>query len=232
MKIYVLISILITAELFSCEQANRSTPETVETETATSVKNVQNNKDIYTNYKYTDSNGDSVTVQNGFPRGGLKYNDPTGKEYSYALFWSRIINETDKPLELRIDFPVDLYEIPGLSGNYYKVLVPPDTFTIDKVSLYDYGLIDLKSLLDKNILKPSLIKRTIYPKESSGFYTIILSHTTEGAPHFTLRTELNLHGQSLFYKVSRFDNTSTHSLMDEKQISCGSISLKDLTLKN
>ncbi len=230
MKKNILILIMVTAGFFSCGQANKSTPETVEMETPTSVKNVQNNKDIYTKYEYTDSNGKSITIQNGYPRGGLNYTDPTGKTYSYALFWTRIINETVNPLELKIDFPVDLYEIPGVPGNHYKVLVPPDTFTIDKESLYDYGLIGLKSFLDNNIFKPSLINRTVNQKESTGFYAIVLSHTTEGAPHFTLRTGLNLNGQNLFYKVSRYDNTPAHSLMDEKQISCGSISLKNLTL--
>ena len=223
---------MITAGLFSCGQANKSTPKTGEIEIQASVRNVQNNKDIYTNYKYTDSNGKSIIIQNGYPRGGLNYTDPTGKTYSYALFWTRLINETVNPLELNIDFPVDVYEIPGLPGNNYKVLVPPDTFTIDKESLYDYGLIGLKSFLDNNILKPSLIKRTVNPKESTGFYAIVLSHTTEGAPHFTLRTGLNLNEQNLFYKVSRYNNTPAHSLIDEKQISCGSISLKNLTLKN
>ena len=108
---------MVTAGFFSCGQTNKSTPETVDMETPASVKSIHNNKSIYTQYGYTDSNGKSVIIQNGYPRGGQNYTDPTGKRYSYAIFWTRIINETVNPLELKIDFPVRLYEIPDLPGN-------------------------------------------------------------------------------------------------------------------
>jgi hypothetical protein len=40
-------------------------------------------------------------IQNGFPR-GEGYTDPKGKEYFKVIFWTRLINETDNPLELKI----------------------------------------------------------------------------------------------------------------------------------
>jgi hypothetical protein len=190
-----------------------------------------NERDIHTKYEYTDSIGKRLIIQNGYPRGGIKYTDPDGNVYGYAVFWTRIINETDKRLELKIDFPINSYEISNLPGNYFKVFFPADTMTLDKIPMFNYGLTDVESFLDNNIHKPYSLKRTINPKESSGFYALILNQRTEDAPHFTFRTGLSLNGQNLFYKVSRYDNTPAHSLIDEKEIHCGSINLKNLMLR-
>ncbi len=168
---------------------------------------------IDTKYEYTDSNGASLIIQNSFPRGGVKYTDPNGEVYVYAVFWTRIINETDNPLKLKIDFPVDSYEVPSLPGKYFKILVPRDTMTLDKEPLFNYGLTDLESFLDNSIHKSSSLKRTINPKESSGFYVVMLC-LIEGA-HGTLRTGLSLKGQNLFYRIN------------DKEIHCGSINLKN-----
>ena len=51
-----------------------------------------------------EDNGASLIIQNSFPRGGVKYTDPDGEVYYYAVFFTRIINETDNPFELTIDF--------------------------------------------------------------------------------------------------------------------------------
>jgi hypothetical protein len=205
MKKAIIILIMASIGIFSCRQATKSTPGTVDIETLNSVKNVQskkplsnyNDKDIYTEYEYTDSNGKSLIIQNGFPRGGIKYTDPNGDVYGYAVFWTQIINETDNPLQLMMDFPVNSYEVPSLPDKYYKVLVPADTMTLDKFPLFNYGLTDIESFLNQSIHKPSPLKRTINPKESSGFYVVLLC-LVEGA-HGTMRTGLSLKGQDLFY---------------------------------
>ncbi len=188
-----------------------------------------NDLNIHTKYEYTDSTGKRLIIQNSFPKGG-PYTDPNGKEYFKTIFWTRISNETDNPLELKIDFPVDSYEVPGLPGKYYKVLVPSDTMTIDKVTLNDYGLTGLKSFLDNSIHKPSSLKRVINPKDSSGFYVIILFDNGVGGP---FRAGLSIKGQNLVYRISRYDSTPAHnSLMDwEEDIHCGSINLKTLMLR-
>jgi hypothetical protein len=209
---------MATARLCSSGQGSKSTPNTVDTKTLNSTKNVQSQKpSIYSKYEYTDSIGRSLIIQNSLPRGGLKYTDRNGDVYVYAVFWTRITNETDNPLELKIDFPVDSYEIPFLPGKYFKILVPPDTMTLDKEPVFNYGLTDLGSFLDKSIHKSSSLKRTINPKESSGFYVVMLC-LIEGA-HGTLRTGLSLKGQNLFYRIN------------DKEIHCGSINLKNLMLK-
>lgn len=212
MKKCIAILILVTTGLFSCKQDNAKTLD--------SVKNVQSkklDKNVYTKYVYTDSNGGSVTIQNSFPKGGIRYTDSKGEIYVYAIFWTRISNETKNPLELNIDFPLNSYEVPSLSGKYFKILIPKDTMTLEKIPLYNYGLTDLESFFDKNIDKASSLKRTINPKESSAFYVVALSSIKKVGG--TLRTGLSLKGQNLYYKIK------------DKEIQCGNINLKNLTLQ-
>jgi hypothetical protein len=212
-----ILLIVATAGLFSFKQPSKSTPETIDIETVNSVRK----------YEYVDSMGKRLIIQNSFPR-GIKYTDPNGKEYSKILFWTRITNETENPLELKIDFPEDAYEVPSLPGRYFKILLPSDTMTLDKEPLPDYGITDLKSFLDNNIHKPSSLKRTINPKKSSGFYVVILFDIGVSGP---TRTGLSIKGQDLFYKVTRYTGKQGVSLVDEKEINCGSINLQNLVLQ-
>lgn len=224
---------MATAELLSCRQPRKSTPNTVEIKTSDSVKNVQNkqafhDKDIYTKYVYTDSNDKCLIIENGFPRGGMKYTERNGDIYTYVVFWTQIINETDNALELRMDFPVNSYEFPSSPGEYYKVLIPADTMTFEKFSLPIYGLNNLESFLNNNINKPASLKRTINPKESNGFYIVMLA-STEGA-HGTMRTGLSLKGQNLFYRIN-VNGTYSNTKSSDKELQCGSINLKNLVLR-
>ena len=220
MKKIIIVFIIATTGLFSCGQGSKSTPDTVDIKTLDSTKNVQsqkpNEKYIYTKYVYTDSNGARLIIQNSFPKSGINYTDPNGKKYVYAVFWTRIINETVNPLELTIDFPLDSFEIPSSSGNYMKLLLPFDTFKIDKEPLYDYGLA-VKSFLDNGIHKSSSLKRTIHPKDSSAFYVVTLS---DHGVNSTLRTGLSLKEQNLFYRIN------------DKEIHCGMVNLKRMILIN
>ncbi len=213
---------MATAGLYSCGQISKSTPETVDKETINSLRK----------YEYADSMGKRLIIENGFPKGGMKYIDSNGDSYNYIVFWTRIINETDNTLELKMNVPVDSYEVPSLPGKYYKILIPPDTMTPEKIPLLNYGLTGLKSFLDNNIHKSSSLKRTINSKESSGFYVVMLSLTTElmteGRAGSTLRTGLSLEGQNLFYRISRYAFKTGHPLISEKQIIFGSINLKNL----
>jgi hypothetical protein len=90
--------------------------------------------------------------------------------------------------------------------------------------LYDYGL-DVKPFLDNGLHRSSSLKRTIDPKESTAFYLVTLSNHGSGG---ALRTGLSLKGQNLFYKISCYSSTPGLPLMDEKEINCGSINLKNL----
>jgi hypothetical protein len=191
---------------------------------------------FHTKYEYTDSAGKSLIIQNSFPKAEL-YTDPNGNEYGRAIFWTRIINETDNPLELKIDFSGDSYEFPGSVGSsvsrYFKIILPSDTMTRDKEDLYNYGLTDLDSFLVNSIDKPSSLKRTINPKKSSGFYVVRLSailksdwqsvkgdgNIHRNSEYGTTRAGFSLKGQNLFYTLNG------------KEIHCGSINLKNLMLR-
>lgn len=174
-----------------------------------------NDHKIHTKYEYTDSIGKRVVIQNSLPRGGLRYTDPNGKQYVYAVLWTRITNETGNPLEVAIDFPVDSLEIPSSSGNYMKLLLPSDTMSTNKELLFDYGL-TIKSFLDNYRHKSPSLKKTIHPNTSSAFYVVVLSDLgVKGI----LRTELSLKETNLFYRIN------------DKEISCGSINLKNLRLQ-
>ncbi len=93
MKKKILILIIATTGFLSCKQPNKSTPDIVATEILDSKKNIQNKKafngnDIYSEYKFIDSDGKNITIQNGFPRGGVKYTNKKGDDYNYAVFWT------------------------------------------------------------------------------------------------------------------------------------------------
>lgn len=214
MKKNIIILILTTTGFFSCKQDRK-----VDIETFNLVKNVQINstsnadKGIYNRYTYKDSKGENLIIENSYPKGGMKYADSNSDKFVYAVFWTRIINETDNAIELKINFPVDSYEIPSLPGKYYKVLIPSDTMTIEKVPLFNYGLKDLNSFFDKNSHKSSSLKRTVNPKESSTFYVVTL-RSVGGTQYGVLRTGLRLKGKKLFYKIR------------DKEIYCGSLDIK------
>ena len=166
----------------SCGGQNKTDlpKEKIKSETKDKVTSYgSNEKGIDTKYEYTESNAARLIIQNGFPRGGAKYTDQNVDDYNYAVFWTQIINETDNPLELKMDFPVDSYEVPSLPGKYYKVLIPADTMTLEKFPLFNYGLTNLESFLDNSIHKSASLKRTINTKESNGFYVVILCLTEE-----------------------------------------------------
>ena len=211
LPVYTLL--LIFVFYTSCGQnPTNLSKENIKSET----KDVSTSKWIYTRYEYTDSAGKSLTIQNSFPKGGI--------------FWTRIINETDNPLELTIDFSGDSYELPSSVGSpvdsYFKIIVPSDTMTRDKEDLFGYGLTDFDSFLDNSIHKRSSSKRTINPKESNCFYVLMLFikpksgwQRVKGDGNGTTRTGFSLKGQNLFYTVNG------------KEIHCGKINLKSLILK-
>jgi hypothetical protein len=221
-----IIIIFAISVFFACKQENKSTPENAKIETVGSTKIVQLDKDIYSKYEYTDSQNKSIIIKNGYPKGGIKYTDTNRNEKSYATFLTQIINETDNQLEINIDLPINSYEILNFPGKYFKILVPAEIMTIDKFP----SQTDLQTFIDYNIYKPSLFKRVIKPKESSGLYFVMLISTLEATG--MTRTELNIKGQELYYKLSRYSITKPTKIIDEKEIHCGSINLKNLTLKN
>lgn len=192
---------------------------------------------FHTQYEYSDPAGKRLIIQNSFPKGGLLYKDQHGTEYRRVVFWTRITNETTHALELQIDFSGDSYEFPSYVESSvrhrYKLILPADTMTRDKEALFDYGMTDLDSFLDNRIDKPSTLKRTINPNESSGFYVVRLfikpewgwqsakkDTTRNRNPEYgTTRAGFSLSGEEIFYTLNG------------EEIPCGRINLKNLVLE-
>ena len=149
---------------------------------------------IDTESNYTDSTGIVVIIQNSLPK-GVGYTDATGKYFGGRIFWTRVINETATPLELTINFPADSFAMVPSSDSYLKIFLPTDTMTIDKETLYSYGVTGLESLLDTCFNKPTMLQRTINPKEECLFYIgVLFLGESQGAA----RAGLVLKDQKLF----------------------------------
>ena len=99
--------------------------------------------------------------------------------------------------------------------------------TPDKEDLFNYGFTDAGSFLNNSIDKPSSLKRTINPKESSGFFYVVrlLIKPKSGWQRVkddgngTTRAGFSLKGQNLFYKLNG------------KEIYCGKINLNLKSVK-
>ncbi len=84
--------------------------------------------------------------------------------------------------------------------------------TIDKVSLFNYGIKDLESFLDSGFHKPTILQRIINSKETCFFYIAALSSQPGG----TVRAGLVFKEQYLFYKI-----TGITPELDSRLIPCG-----------
>lgn len=165
---------------------------------------------FHTEFEYTDLLNKGFTIQNSYPKGGQKYTSPSGKEYANVVFWTSITNQTDSDLELKIDFSADSFIIPLWPNVNFNLYLPSEEMTLEKEPLFNYGL-DLKSFLDENIEKPSVIVKTISPNESFLFYTVAISD--KGADG-TIRAGFEIENQDLIYKINGH------------KINCGKITTK------
>lgn len=159
---------------------------------------------IYTEIQDTTIAGESILLQNSYPKGGgyvdgeWGYTNAAGKNHAVAVFWTRLINETNTSLEVSIDFPADSFAVFSAPDAYLKVFLPPDEMTLNKQPLFNYGITDLRSFLDAGFDEPSAVRRTIQPREEFVFYTVMLAYRAGGTP----RTEFVLQGRELYYKAS------------------------------
>ena len=132
-------------------------------------------------------------------------------EFFYAIYWYRIINETSTALALTITFPADSFPMSPSEDSYLKVFLPPDTMTLAKEGLHNYGATELNSFLDRGVHKSTGLEKTINPKEACLFYIGGLLHNTS----LPARAELFLKGQDLFYRIGGME------------IPCGHIDIKN-----
>lgn len=225
MSKYVLLLIMVTPALTSFGQRSKSMivelfkelekSMTVWDVNSQTVPDVPREKRVDTRFVYVDSIGQKLIIENSYPRGGLKYTDPLGEEYVYAVFWTQIINETNNPVEFKMKFFEDSYNLLSSPGRIFKLSIPSDTLTLEKEQLFNYGL-DVDFFLDNNFRKHTDLVRTINSKDSSGFYVITLFNQGVNG---TLRAGLKINNGKLAYQVN------------DRSIDCGEINLKLLKLK-
>ncbi|KGO05738.1 hypothetical protein [Dokdonia donghaensis] len=225
MRKKIILSIMVAIGLVSCGEGNKSTPVKVSKELEKSKNaivaesqirlEVSDQKNVDTRYVYSDPIGHNLIIENSYPRGGLKYTDPLGKEYIYAVFWTRITNEMNTPFEFKMEFSEDSYDLPSSPDRLFKLFIPSDTLTPEKETLFNYGL-DLEKYLNDNFRKQTDLERTINPKDSNGFYVVTLFNKGVNG---TLRTGLSIKEEKLIYRIN------------EKTIECGNINLKQLEFK-
>lgn len=169
---------------------------------------------IDTEYRYVDTTGVVVIIQNSVRKGG-KYIDSTGKGFFSGIYWYRVINETATPLELTINFPTDSFATLSSPNSYLKVFLPLDTMTLGKEGLYAYGATGLKSFLDTGLNKPTMLKKTINSREAFLFYIGYIGELDYQGFNIA-RAELVLKGKDVFYKIEGIE------------IPCGQIVFKKL----
>lgn len=152
-----------------------------------------------TELKYPHNSRKNISIQNSFPKGGINYSAPSKENFVYAVFWTRITNETDTPIVLKIDYPADGFRLPNSTYNSVKLLLPSNRMTLEKEPLFNYGFTEIENYLDKNYNKKSRLNKTICPQESSLFYVIALyKKGVEGV----IRAGFKIKDNQLVYKIS------------------------------
>ncbi len=164
---------------------------------------------------YSENEKNGIIIQNSFPKGG-PYTGPTNDyfNYSYLVFYTRVINDTKDSIELVISFSADSIAIPNSSNTFVKIFLPPDTMTLDKQNLFSYGITRLESFN-----KPGSFHRIIKPKEECLFYTVAVFYQTKAdvkdEDRGGNRSEYIFNGKSLIFNM----------LPQIDSISCGNITV-------
>ncbi len=214
MRKSLIILILAVVWLSSCRKRSKSTAGTVsiDSEKVDSAESKNGlvapiydlDEFIYTDTLYSTATGKGITIQNSLPKGGMidpsgtQYSDSLGRKYEFAVFWTRIINETTTSLELNINFPADSFAIFTQPNSYLKLFLATDTFSYHELSSFNYGLSGVKFFLDANFNKPTELQTTLEPNEEHIFYVATLSYQAGGTP----RGALILKDNELYYSMS------------------------------
>ena len=150
---------------------------------------------------YSETANGGIIIQNSFPKGG-PYLGSTKEyfNYSYLVFFTRVINVTGHQLELTVNFHADSIEIPNSADTFVKLFLPPDTMTLDKQSLFSYGITELESF-DKS----TSFEKKLNPQEDCLFYIVAIFYQTSAGDWSQERggnrAELILKDQDLFYRM-------------------------------
>jgi hypothetical protein len=208
MRSIILLEVLIAILLFSCKENSKTKEPTGEVERGTFSQRVPpgipeiltHSKEQYRDTRdvYIDSAGRQLIIENSLPKGGFKLTAPDGKKYIYTVFWTRITNKTDEPLELAMEFSEDFYSLPTDAGKSFKFIIPGDSMVYYKEPLFNYGL-DPEIYVNTDFFEPASLNRIISPQKFRSFYMVTLFNKGVEGP---LRTGLVISGKNLFYRVN------------------------------
>jgi len=150
-------------------------------------------------YSEMDYNG--LIIQNSYPKGG-RYAGPIEKHFNYSnlVFYTRIINETEDPVNIYMNFSADSIPIPNSPHTFVKLFLPSDTMSFAKESLFNYGFTEMESFENA-----TCFYRKVYPGEDCLFYVVSIFYQTDSEAwnqeRGGNRGELVLQGQDLFYSM-------------------------------
>lgn len=202
---FLILSLLTT--LFSCRENKNAElipiSENIHSEPLIlnqidSTNNFSKEEFIDSQIEYSDSLGNSLLILNSYPKGGQKYTDPQGNDYVYAVFWTQIINKTNRSVDIKINFPLEDQELPNSPEIRYKLILPPTKMTDDKIQQMNYGLSNMDFILDRSLSQETQLDKSILPNETEMFYVIVL--TSQGLEG-TIRAGFNLKGEELIYRI-------------------------------
>ncbi|MET4108333.1 hypothetical protein [Hymenobacter sp. UYP22] len=243
MRNRLVLWLLLPFGLLACGQAATSTPEMVPTDLSTPGSTgpaarpprvaLAKTPNTDTRYEYPDSSGNQVVIENSLPKGGLRYTAPNGRNYIYAVFWTRIVNTTATPFHLSVAIsadsfrlaatspfragrlvPVPVQQAPGLPDNYLRLVFPSEDMTLDKVPLFNYGLGDMRAVMSHPLPSSARQVTTVPPKATRFLYVVVLCNRGVQGP---IRAGFRLQGDKLYYRVNG------------TEIPCGYATLKNVT---
>ena len=164
---------------------------------------------LHTEYDYRDAGGNGIIIQNGYPRGGgyqdtqgvIRSYESGGTRYGFGILWSRIINQSDSPIEVSITLPADSISFRDSPGGHCRVYLPPNKMTIENLSDYSYGINGVTAFLNSHFEGQTHLEKVIDQDEEHMFYVVLLSHFPDGGGG-GIRTGFSLDQDKLFYEVT------------------------------
>lgn len=209
MKKQRLLILSLLFVLFSCEGNKNSESKTISDNIQSeplilnqvdSAHNYSKEEFIDSQFEYSDSIGNSLLVQNSFPKGGQKYTDPEGNKYTYAVFWTRISNRTNQNLRINLNLPTEAQSLTSSPEIRFNLILAPVSMSEDKIHQMNYGLSNIDFILDNTLGQVPEFDQKIQPNESEMFYMIVL--TSQGIDG-TIRSSLQLENQDLIYHINQ-----------------------------
>lgn len=150
---------------------------------------------------YSETSINRVRIQNSLNQGG-PYTGPVKKYFNVSnlIYFTRVVNETEHPLEFTVCFSADSIAIPNSPGTFVKLFLPPDTMTLAKQHSFSYGVQPLKSF-DQS----TSFHRKLAPFEDGLFNVVAVFYQSKpgkwSQERGGNRGELILKGQDLYYRM-------------------------------